>query len=64
MANLLACLLPSFRDPCTGQALRLQMQYAITAIADRGFVEQRIMSGAAGLEHAMWQEVGAQRSAH
>ncbi|MFH9468714.1 hypothetical protein ACH4LT_15705 [Streptomyces clavifer] len=57
MANLLACLLPVFRDPDKGQALRLQMQYAITAIADRGFVEQRIMSGAAGLEHVMWQEL-------
>ncbi|MEU3724311.1 hypothetical protein [Streptomyces sp. NPDC031705] len=33
------------------------MQYAITAIADRGFVEQRIISGAAGLEHLMWQEL-------
>ncbi|MFJ7068643.1 hypothetical protein [Streptomyces sp. NPDC101115] len=57
MADLLACLLPAFRDPGKGQALRLQMQYAITAIADRGFVEQRIMSGAAGLEHVMWQEL-------
>ncbi|MBU8553027.1 hypothetical protein IMX12_30125 [Streptomyces sp. Babs14] len=57
LAGLLACLLPAFRDPDKGQALRLQMQYAITAVADRGFVEQRIMSGAAGLEHVMWQEL-------
>ncbi|CAM5656272.1 MULTISPECIES: hypothetical protein [Streptomyces] len=57
LADLLACLLPAFRDPDRGQALSLQMQYAITAIADRGFVEQRIMSGAAGLEHVMWQEL-------
>ncbi|MDX3714743.1 hypothetical protein PV733_38610 [Streptomyces europaeiscabiei] len=57
LADLLACLLPVFRDPDKGQALRLQMQYAITAIVDRGFVEQRIMSGAAGLEHLMWQEL-------
>lgn len=57
LADLLTCLLPAFRDPDKGQALRLQMQYAITAIADRGFVEQRIMSGAAGLEHVMWQEL-------
>ncbi|GAB2331386.1 hypothetical protein STREPTOSP366_65350 [Streptomyces variabilis] len=57
VVDLLACLLPAFRDPYRGQALRLQMQYAITAIADRGFVEQRIMSGAAGLEHVMWQEL-------
>ncbi|MER5490502.1 hypothetical protein [Streptomyces sp. NPDC002490] len=55
LADLLDCLLPSFRDPNKGKALRLQTQYAITAIADRGFVEQRIMSGAAGLEHVLWQ---------
>lgn len=36
LADLLACILPAFRDSGTGQALRLQMQYAITAIADRG----------------------------
>lgn len=57
LADLLSCLLPAFCDPGKGQALRLQMQYAITAIVDRGFVEQRIMSGAAGLEHLMWQEL-------
>jgi hypothetical protein len=57
LTDLLACLLPTFRNPDKGQALRLQMQYAITAIADRGFVEQRIISGAAGLEHLMWQEL-------
>ncbi|GLF95562.1 hypothetical protein [Streptomyces yaizuensis] len=57
LAALLDCLLPSFRDPGREQSLRLQIQYAITAIVDRGFVEQRIMSGAAGLEHVMWQEL-------
>ncbi|MYV47047.1 hypothetical protein [Streptomyces sp. SID2888] len=55
--DLLACLLPAFRDPRRERALRLQMQYAVSAIADRGFVEQRIMTGAAGLEHVMWQEL-------
>ncbi|MFE0866074.1 hypothetical protein ACFW5C_35420 [Streptomyces rochei] len=57
LADLLACLLPAFRDPHRERALRLQMQYAISAIADRGFVEQRIMIGAAGLEHMVWQEL-------
>ncbi len=57
LADLLACLLPVFRDSNMGQALRLQMQYAIAATVDRGFVEQRIMSGAAGLEHMTWQEL-------
>ncbi|MFJ5218219.1 hypothetical protein ACIP98_26290 [Streptomyces sp. NPDC088354] len=56
LADLLACVLPVFRDPRAGQALRLQMQYAITATVDGGFVEQRIMSGAAGLEHVLWKE--------
>ena len=56
-AGLLACLLPTFRDSGKGQVLRLQMQYATTAIVDLGFVEQRIMSGAAGLEHVMRQEL-------
>lgn len=56
LADLLGCLLPAFGDPQRERTLRLQMQYAITAITDRGFVEQRIMIGAAGLEHMMWQE--------
>jgi hypothetical protein len=37
------------------RALRLQLMFGIAAINDRGFVEQRIMMGAAGLEHLMWQ---------
>ncbi|NEB11288.1 hypothetical protein G3I32_21020 [Streptomyces coelicoflavus] len=57
LADLLGCLLPAFGDPHRERTLRLQMQYAITAITDRGFVEQRIMIGAAGLEHMMWQEL-------
>ncbi|MGW4730143.1 hypothetical protein ACWEQC_13395 [Streptomyces shenzhenensis] len=57
LEDLLSCLLPAFRDPYRAQSLRLQMQYAITAMADRGFVEQRVMSGAAGLEHVMWQDL-------
>ncbi|QQC92633.1 hypothetical protein [Streptomyces alfalfae] len=57
LGDLLACLLPAFRDRRREQSLRLQMQYAITALADRGFVEQRIMIGAAGLEHLMWQNL-------
>jgi hypothetical protein len=35
--------------------LRLQMILAIMAMSYDGFVEQRIMSGAAGLEHVLWQ---------
>jgi hypothetical protein len=29
--------------------------FGIAAMNDRGFVEQRVMMGAAGLEHIMWQ---------
>jgi hypothetical protein len=42
-------------DPDTLFRLRLQMVLAIMATSSEGFVEQRIMSGAAGLEHIMWQ---------
>jgi hypothetical protein len=35
--------------------VRLQMMLGIAATSDRGFVEQRVMMGAAGLEHIMWQ---------
>jgi hypothetical protein len=31
------------------------MMLGIAAMNDRGFVEQRVMMGAAGLEHIMWQ---------
>ncbi|WP_030730202.1 hypothetical protein [Streptomyces sp. NRRL F-2890] len=57
LGELLACLVPAFRDHRKEQSLRLQIQYAITALADRGFVEQRIMIGAAGLEHVMWENL-------
>jgi hypothetical protein len=44
-----------FVDPDRMPALRLQMMLGISAMNDRGFVEPRIMMGAAGLEHIMWQ---------
>ena len=31
------------------------MRMSISAMNDRGLVEQRIVMGAAGLEHVMWQ---------
>ncbi len=35
------------------------MMFAIISVSDHGFVEQRVMSGAAGLEHVMWQALVA-----
>ena len=55
LAELLECAVPLFADPASGAALRLQMMFAIMAVSDRGFVEQRVMNCAAGLEHLMWQ---------
>ncbi|WP_330331005.1 DUF5958 family protein [Streptomyces sp. NBC_00536] len=57
LGRLLDGLVPAMADPVSGEALRLQISYAITAIRDQGFVEQRVMIGAAGLEHAMWQRL-------
>jgi hypothetical protein len=55
LAEFLDCAVPLFADPPSRAALRLQMMFAIMAISDRGFVEQRVMNCAAGLEHLMWQ---------
>ncbi|MFD5492257.1 hypothetical protein ACFWH4_04785 [Streptomyces sp. NPDC127091] len=57
LQDLLNRVIPAFCDTSREKPLRLQMQYAITATADRGFVEQRIMIGAAGLEHIIWQNL-------
>lgn len=45
----------AFADSARRDALRFQMMLGIEATNDRGFVEQRIMAGAAGIEHALWQ---------
>ncbi|MGO8957372.1 MAG: hypothetical protein ACLQFR_08405 [Streptosporangiaceae bacterium] len=55
LAELLECAVPLLADPASRDALRLQMMLAIMGVADRGFVEQRVMNCAAGLEHLMWQ---------
>ncbi|WP_327253616.1 hypothetical protein [Streptomyces sp. NBC_01244] len=57
LARFMDGLVPAFSDPVKAEPLRLQISYAITAIRDQGFVEQRVMIGAAGLEHAMWQRL-------
>ncbi|MCJ0871148.1 hypothetical protein [Streptomyces sp. AP-93] len=57
LGRFLDGLVPVITDPAQGESLTLQIKYAITAIRDQGFVEQRIMIGAAGLEHVMWQRL-------
>jgi hypothetical protein len=55
LADLLRRVVTAFIDPERRMALWLQVSFAVEAINDRGFVEQRVMIGAAGLEHFMWQ---------
>jgi hypothetical protein len=55
LADLVRRVVAAFTDPKRRTALRLQVSFAVEAINDRGFVEQRVMIGAAGLEHFMWQ---------
>jgi hypothetical protein len=55
LADLLRRVISASSDPDTLFRLRLQMMLAIMATSSHGFVEQRIMSGAAGLEHILWQ---------
>jgi hypothetical protein len=55
LAELVNLVITTFADPDRRPALRLQMMLAILAMKDQGFTEQRIMIGAAGLEHIMWQ---------
>jgi len=55
LADLLRRVIGASSDPDALFRLRLQMVLAIMAMSSQGFVEQRIMNGAAGLEHIMWQ---------
>jgi hypothetical protein len=55
LTDFLGRVIPAFADPDRLPALRLQLMFGIAAMNDRGFVEQRVMMGAAGLEHIMWQ---------
>jgi hypothetical protein len=57
LADLLSRVVKEFSQPDRLEQRRLQMMLAITAINDQGFVEQRITSGAAGLEHIAWQSL-------
>ena len=55
LSDFLGRVITAFADPDRLPALRLQLMLGIAAMNDRGFVEQRVMMGVAGLEHLMWQ---------
>ena len=55
LSDFLGRVITAFADPDRLPALRLQLMFGIAAMNDRGFVEQRVMMGTAGLEHLMWQ---------
>jgi hypothetical protein len=55
LGDFLGRVIPVFADPGRQAVLRFQMMFAILSVSDQGFVEQRVVSGAAGLEHIMWQ---------
>jgi hypothetical protein len=55
LTDFLGRVITAFADADRLPALRLQLMFGIAAMNDRGFVEQRVMMGAAGLEHLMWQ---------
>ncbi|MER6389753.1 hypothetical protein ABT236_14895 [Streptomyces sp. NPDC001523] len=57
LGRFLGGLVSAMTAPAGREPLMLQLGYAITAIRDQGFVEQRVMIGAAGLEHAMWERL-------
>lgn len=57
LQNLLAHTVRAFNKSADYLPLRLQLEFAISAIKDEGFVEQRITIGTAGLEHLTWQEL-------
>ena len=59
LGDLLSRVVPAFADPDRRAVLWFQMMFAIISASDKGFVEQRVMTGAAGLEHIMWQTLVA-----
>jgi hypothetical protein len=52
---LVTSLISACGDPDYAARVNRQLTYAISVTRDEGFVEQRIMVGAAGLEHTLWQ---------
>lgn len=52
---LVTRLVSACSDPAHAAWIDRQLTYAVSVTRDEGFVEQRIMVGAAGLEHTLWQ---------
>ncbi|MGW9369282.1 hypothetical protein ACWGVR_04590 [Streptomyces xanthophaeus] len=52
---LVTSLVTACSDPADAARVNRQLTYAVAATRDEGFVEQRIMLGAAGLENTLWQ---------
>jgi hypothetical protein len=57
LTDFLRPVIAASEDPDALFRLRFQMTLSIMAAGSDGFVEQRIMSGAAGLEHVLWQSL-------
>jgi hypothetical protein len=55
LGDLLSRVIPVFTDPARRPVLRFQMMAAIAATGDQGFADQRVMTGASGLENFTWQ---------
>ena len=55
LGDLLSRVIPVFTDPARRPVLRFQMMAAIAAMGDQGYADQRVMTGASGLENFTWQ---------
>ena len=55
LSDLLGRVIKAFADPNKRIPLDFQLKFAVAATGDRGYLEQRITTGMAGLEHVMWQ---------
>ncbi|UCA51103.1 hypothetical protein LEL86_18275 [Streptomyces sp. WA6-1-16] len=55
LRTLVTRLVSACSDPAYAARVNRQLTYAVSVTRDEGFVEQRIMVGAAGLEHTLWQ---------
>ncbi|OCC10927.1 hypothetical protein A3Q37_03045 [Streptomyces sp. PTY087I2] len=55
LRTLVTRLVSACSDPAYAARVNRQLTYAVSTTRDEGFVEQRIMVGAAGLEHTLWQ---------
>jgi hypothetical protein len=57
LTELLKTVVPVFADPDRREILRFQLMLAILTVPDRGFVDQRVVTAAPGLEHLIFQSL-------